>query len=154
MNIINFIFGFRGRTNRAYFALLLPLFITIQILMVFFSLAISNALASAKQMSLQVSDLMEIFTVLLIFPIYFWLKYAYVAKRAHDFNKKAPESKLVYIMFMVDLSLSIGVTLFQNFGLAVPSLIISLICLITLSFKKGDQEENYFGKPQVPFWSR
>lgn len=89
MNIINFIFGFRGRTNRAYFALLLPLFITIQILMVFFSLAISNALASAKQMSLQVSDLMEIFTVLLIFPIYFWLKYAYVAKRAHDFNKSS-----------------------------------------------------------------
>lgn len=146
MNIINFIFGFNGRTSRTYFALLLPLFIALQLLMVVLSVMISQ--------SFQNSNLTELFVILLIFPIYFWLKYAYVTKRVHDFNKKISDSKLAYVMLMVDIALAIAVILFQNFGLALPCLIISLICLISLAFKKGDEGENNFGKPQVPFWKK
>ncbi|AHG86930.1 hypothetical protein F544_17020 [Bibersteinia trehalosi USDA-ARS-USMARC-190] len=150
MNIINFIFGFNGRTNQAYFALLLPIFVVIQAVVTFLSIPVSNVLRSAQKIqNVNPTDLLFIFA---IFILYFWLKYAYVAKRAHDFNKKATESKLVYAMSMIDLSFVISIFMFQNFGLAIPCLIVSLICLIVLAFKKGDKNENNFGKPQVPFW--
>lgn len=152
MNIINFIFGFNGRTNRTYFALLLPIFAVIQAVVAFLSIPVSNVLRSSQTMqNINPTDLLIIFT---IFILYFWLKYAYVAKRAHDFNKKAAESKLVYVMFMLDISFAISIFMFKNFGLAIPCFIVSLICLIALAFKKGNEEENDFGKPQVPFWKK
>lgn len=148
MNIINFIFGFKGRTSRAYFALLLPIFAVIQAVVAFLSIPVSDVLRYSR---VTPTDLLIIFAV---FTLYFWLKYAYVAKRTHDFNKKATESKLVVVMLMLDISFVISIFIFKNFGLAIPCFIVSLICLIALAFKKGNEEENNFGKPQVPFWKK
>lgn len=152
MNIINFIFGFKGRTNRAYFALLLPIFAVVQAVVAFLSILVSNVLRSSQTIqNVNPTDLLVIFAV---FILYFWLKYAYVAKRAHDFNKKALESRLVNVMFILDIVSVISIFIFKNSGLVIPCFIVSLICLIALAFKKGNEEENDFGKPQVPFWKK
>lgn len=205
MNIIKGIFGFEGRIGRASFSVFLLFFFAGCIV---FNSAILMLSGMIGQLTLL--DIIQqepiFYTVLLIsLLIYFIIKYSYLNRRVHDFNKRATESKLynsivlldmaslLLIIYYLDMQSKINyelidhyyslmlsrtqsnmkqaeylfmssnelrdsLSLLTNSGtvsiIYIIGLALSSFCVVSLSFIKGNEGENDFGKPQLPFWKK
>lgn len=166
--IWDFLFSFKGRTCRTYYAMFLPVILVIQLVITGFFVAIGFSIENSRKngsipghmppdlLLLDLNLTTQILIILLVIILYLWIKYAYVTKRAHDFNKSLLESKLISIPLLLDIWLIISLFFFQNMATAlpVPILICSVICLLSLAFIKSTEGDNNFGSPQIPFWKR
>ncbi|MEG9476134.1 DUF805 domain-containing protein [Mannheimia indoligenes] len=205
MNIIKGIFGFQGRVGRASFTLFLLFFFIGSIA---FNLAILLLVGMRGEFALLdiIQEEPVFYTSLLIaLVIYLIIKYSYLTRRVHDFNKKPTESKLYNTILLLDITsflliiyylnmqskinydlieqyhslmfsriqsdmeqaeylfmssneLRDSLSLLTNSGgvIIIYMLILGLsyCCVVSLSFLKGNDGENDFGKPQVPFWKK
>lgn len=164
--IWNFLFSFKGRTCRTYYAMFLPVMFVIQFVITVFFLAIGFSVENLRKngsiprymfpdlLPLDLNLTTQILIILLVIILCLWIKYAYVTKRAHDFNKSLLESKLISIPLLLDIWLIISLFFFNKMttALPVPILICSVICLLSLAFIKSTEGDNNFGSPQLPFW--
>lgn len=153
MNLIKrffgFFFGFNGRIGRLHFAIFLPFLLVIYVFIVGFLSILAPSYNASDRLAF-------IGIVLAIVAIFYVLKYSHLTRRVHDLNKKAMDSSLFTAIFWVDIISTIFTLMNSHILrlLSLPLALISILCIIILAFKKGDQEENNFGKPQIPFWKK
>ncbi|MBN6711383.1 DUF805 domain-containing protein [Haemophilus haemoglobinophilus] len=163
--IWDFLFSFKGRICRTYYAMFLPVMLVIQLVITGFFLAIEFSIKNLRKngyiprhilpdlLPLDLNLTTQILIILLVVILYLWIKYAYVTKRAHDFNKSLLESKLIIIPLVLDIWLITDLFFFKHMPI-VLLLICSTICLLSLAFIKSTEGDNNFGSPQIPFWKR
>lgn len=205
MNIIKGIFGFEGRVGRASFSVFLLFFLAGCIVFNSVILMLSGMIGKLTLLDIIQEEPVFYITLLISLVIYLIIKYSYLNRRIHDFNKKPTESKLYNIIILLDIAslllvvyyldmqskinyeliehyyslmlsktqsnmkqaeylfmssneLRDSISLLSNSGtvsmIYIIGLLLSSCCVFLLSFIKGNEGENDFGKPQVPFWKK
>lgn len=153
-NFFGFFFGFKGRIGRLHYTFFLLVLAVIYLFasMILELMNIGRVLYNnpTTRYTEYLVYLSAIFTLLIV------LKYSLIIRRIHDFNEKATGNKLFQAILWIDiLSLfSLLITSEIKYFINLAMTVVSISCLIMLAFTKGDIEENYFGKPQVPFWKK
>lgn len=205
MNIIKGIFGFEGRVGRESFSVFLLFFFAGCIVFNSAILMLSGMIGQLTILDIIQQEPIFYTTLLISLVIYLIIKYSYLNRRVHDFNKRATESKLYNFIILLDIAclllviyyldmqskinyelidhyyslmlsktqsnmkqaeylfmssneLRDSISLLSNSGtvsiIYIIGLIFSSCCVISLSFIKGNDGENNFCKPQIPFWKK
>ncbi|QLD33561.1 DUF805 domain-containing protein [Mannheimia varigena] len=157
-SIFGFFFGFKGRIVRLHYGLFLPIFAVIYLFIVgFLALIVPKINYHIMQGTFGLAEdflfLAVIFAVVALILVF---KYSHIVRRIHDLNKKATDTNLFNTVLWIDILSPFTLLITSDIKLLVNLVmtVLSISCLITLAFKKGNEGENDFGKPQVPFWKK
>lgn len=160
-NIFRFFFGFKGRIGRLHYSVFLlsftamyfffPFSLTRPIRMSSYNLihSLSSPVVYTPDI---ISSAIAFSLILIITTIFLLIKYSHITRRIHDYNKKVSNSSLYSIILLLDI-ISLPIMLIIS-PIYIIVFSISIICMISLAFIKGDDEENNFGKPQILFWKK
>lgn len=155
-NFFGFFFGFKRRIGRLHFAIFLILMIPLNFTMAtIIPTALEITLHTIKTDQLGYA-LLSILVSVGLFLLWFGVKYSHIVRRIHDLNKKANNTNLFQTILWIDilspftLLISPDIRLLVNLVMAV----IMISCFVTLAFKKGNEGDNDFSKPQIPFWKK
>lgn len=157
-SFFSFFFGFKERIGRLHYAIFLPVFAVIYLFIAGFlaligpklNYHITNGTFGSEE------DFLGLAIIFAVVALVFVFKYSHIVRRIHDLNKNAKDTNLFQTVLWIDilspftLLINSDIKLLINLAMTV----ISISCLITLAFKKGNEGENDFGKPQVPFWKK
>lgn len=157
-NFFGFFFGFKGRVGRLHYAVFLPIFAVIYLFIAGFlaligpklNYHITNGTFGSAEDFLGLAIIFAVVALVLVF------KYSHIVRRIHDLNKKATNTNLFQTILWIDILSPFTLLITSDIKLLVNLVmtVLSISCLITLAFKKGNEGENDFGKPQVPFWKK
>ncbi|MEG9498832.1 DUF805 domain-containing protein [Mannheimia indoligenes] len=154
-SFFGFFFGFKGRIGRLHYGLFLPVFTIIYLFITGF-LTLINQKISNSTMRSSAEDFLGLAVIFAIVALVLVFKYSHIVRRIHDLNKKATDTNLFNTVLWIDILSPFTLLITSDIKLLVNLVmtVLSISCLITLAFKKGNEGENDFGKPQIPFWKK
>ncbi|STO55604.1 Predicted membrane protein [Canicola haemoglobinophilus] len=159
--IWNFFFGFKGRINQYYYLILILFTIPLPYIIHVLSITWDYVFYNTWTVSISPSDwlLNIVITTIMLFmfliaPI-FWIlfKYSLLVRRSHDFNGEAKSTPHIMLIAFTDILTILPLFIAKlPFNLHISAWLISSVLAISLAFIKGDEGDNNFGSPQLPFW--
>lgn len=157
-NVFQFFFGFKGRIGRLHYALFLPIFTVSYLFVVGFLIVVSQNISYSIMRGTfgSAKDLGSLTILFASAALFLILKYSHIVRRIHDLNKEATASDLFQTILCIDI-LSLFTLLGTSDIIILVNLAITVIhigCIIALAVKKGNEGENDFGNPQIPFWKK
>lgn len=158
--IWNFFFGFKGRINQYYYLILIlftiPLPYIIHVLSIIWENMVYMWKVAISPNDLQLtiistSTIIAMFFIIPVFGVIF--KYSLLARRSHDFNGEAKSTPHIILIAFTDILTILPLFIAKlPFNLHISAWLISSVLAISLAFRKGDEGDNNFGSPQLPFW--
>lgn len=157
-NFLGFFFGFNGRIGRLHYGLFLSVFTIIYLFITGFITLINQNISNRTMRGTfgSAEDFLFLAVTFAVVALILVFKYSHIVRRIHDLNKKATDTNLFQTILWIDILSPFTLLITSDIKLLVNLVmtVLSISCLITLAFKKGNEGENDFGKPQVPFWKK
>lgn len=157
-SIFGFFFGFKGRIGRLHYGLFLPVFTIIYLFITGFITLINQNISNRTMRGTfgSTEDFLFLAVTFAVVALILVFKYSHIVRRIYDLNKKATDTNLFQTILWIDILSPFTLLITSDIKLLVNLVmtVLSISCLITLAFKKGNEGENDFGKPQIPFWKK